>query len=405
MRILQNRPICDVPGILASGISCGIKNNGQKDICVIYSKYKAVSAAVFTTNAVKGAPILIDMENITSANTQAIVVNSGNANSCTGEEGILNARKMLEVATQCLNLATQEVLIESTGALGTQLPMDKLIPGIYKACSELSEKGGLDAAEAIWTTDTTIKTLVVEFTLQGKKVLVGGIAKGSTMIHPNMATLFAAVVTSANISKPMLNKAFRSSVEKSFNMISIDGDTSTNDMAVVLANGTAGNDLITNENEDFKLFQEALDILNIELAKMISRDGEGATKLLEVQVVGAKSLEDAKRCAKSVVSSTLIKSAMFGSHPAFPDISCALGYSGANFNPNNFDIVIQGGDKRLEVIRNAININFDNNMAKFILANDRVTVVVDLKTGQESSTAWGCDLTPDYVNANAYLNN
>jgi len=345
------------------------------------------------------------MDNIRNKNTQAIVVNSGNANSCTGEEGIKNSRKMLETAAQCLNLAPEEVLIQSTGALAVQLPMNKLIPGIEKACFNLSEYGGFDAAEAILTTDTRIKTLAIEFEIQGGKVVMAGIAKGSTMIHPNMATMFSAVATNANISKAMLEKTFRDSVAKSYNMISVDGDTSTNDMAVVLANGASGHKLIECENQHYKVFQDALDFVNIELAKKIAGDGEGATKLLEIQVNHAGSVEDAKKCAKSIASSTLVKCAMFGSYPAYPDIACAIGYSGVDFNPRDFDISIQGGDAGLRIVRNAVKEEFDEALAKEILSGDLVVLIIDLKSGKATSTAWGCDMGFDYVKANAYLSN
>jgi glutamate N-acetyltransferase / amino-acid N-acetyltransferase len=404
MRVLTNKTITDVPGILACGIACGIKTDGKRDLCVIYSKYEAAAAAVFTTNKVKGAPLCINMENITNENTRAIVVNSGNSNSCTGEEGILNARKMLDAAAQCLQLAPGEVLIQSTGALAVQLPMDTLIPGIHKACSLLSDRGGFDAAEAILTTDTKIKTLAIEFEIQGKKMLMAGIAKGSTMIHPNMATMFSVVVTNANISKAMLEKAFKDSVENSYNMISVDGDTSTNDMAVVLANGEAGNKLIACENEEYRLFQDALGLVNIELAKMIAKDGEGSTKLLEIQVIRAKSVEDAKKSARSIASSTLVKCAMFGGYPAYADIACALGYSGADLNPEAFDISVQSGEASLQLVRNAMKVDFDQDLAKSILSDNLIRIVVDLKDGEASATSWGCDMSLDYVKANAYLN-
>jgi glutamate N-acetyltransferase / amino-acid N-acetyltransferase len=403
MKILANKTITDVPGILASGIASGIKADGKKDLCVIYSKYKANATAVFTTNRIKGAPILIDMENIKGENIQAVVVNSGNANSCTGEEGISNARKMLEAAAQYLKLNPEEVLIQSTGAMAVQLPMDKLIPGIEKACSLVSEYGGFDAAEAILTTDTKIKTLAVEFEIQGKKVIIAGIAKGSTMIHPNMATMFSVIATSANISKTMLEKAFKTCVEKSYNMISIDGDTSTNDMAAVLANGASGNELIEEENKDFKIFEDTLKFVSIELAKKITVDGEGATKLLEIQVMHAKTVDEAKKCAKTIAASTLVKCAMFGSYPAYSDIACAIGYSGVDFKLDDYDIFIQSGDNKLQLLKNAVKAEFDQDHAKAILSQSLVTVIVDLKNGEENSTSWGCDMSRDYVKANAYL--
>lgn len=405
MRVLLNKTITDVPGILASGIASGIKKEGKKDLCVIYSKYKASAAAVFTTNKIKGAPLCISMENIKNENTQAIVINSGNANSCTGDEGISNANKVLGTAAKCLKLTTSEVLLQSTGALGTQLPMDTIIPGIEKVCSLLSEHGGFDAAEAILTTDTIIKTLAVEFEIQGKKVIMAGIAKGSTMIHPNMATLTAIIVTNLSISKRMLEKAFKASVKNSYNMISVDGDTSTNDMAILLANGEAGNKQIEEENEEYKIFHDALDFMTIELAKLIVGDGEGSTKLLEVKVVHAKSVEDAKKCAKAIASSSLIKCGMFGSYPGFGDIACALGYSGADFKPGAFDIYIQSGAAKLQLVKNAAKADFNQDNAKTMLSNKLIELIIDLKDGEESGTAWGCDMGLDYVKKNAYLDN
>jgi glutamate N-acetyltransferase / amino-acid N-acetyltransferase len=403
MRVLINKTITDVPGIFASGIASGIKKDGKRDLCVIYSKYKASAAAVFTSNKVKGAPLFINMENIKNENTRAVVVNSGNSNSFTGEEGISNARKMLEAAAGCLNLAPGEVLVQSTGAMAIQLPMEIIIPGIHKACSLLSDHGGFDAAEAILTTDTMIKTLAIEFEIEGKKVMMAGIAKGSTMIHPNMATLFSFVVTNANISKTMLEKALKASVDNSYNMISVDGDTSTNDMAVVLANGASGNNLVERENEEYKIFRDALDFVNIELAKMIAKGGEGSTKLLEIQVIHSKSVENAKKCARSIASSTLVKCAMFGGYPASPDIACALGNSDADFNPENYDIYVESGNTRLQLIKSSVDAGFDKAIAKAILSNDLITVIIDLKGGEGSATAWGCDMSLDYVKANAYL--
>ncbi|MCX7711454.1 MAG: bifunctional glutamate N-acetyltransferase/amino-acid acetyltransferase ArgJ [Clostridia bacterium] len=403
MKVLANKTITDVPGILASGIASGIKKDGKKDLSVIYSKYNAAAAAVFTTNRVKGAPILVSMENIQNENTRAIIVNSGNANSCTGEEGIANAYKMVATAAGALNISPKEVLIQSTGALAIQIPMDIVIPGIGKACSSLTEQGGFDAAEAILTTDTRIKTHAVEYELGGKTVRMAGIAKGSTMIHPNMATMFSCVVTNASIAKPMLVKALKTSIQKSYHMISVDGDTSTNDMAVVLANGEAGNTLIDCENEEFKVFQNALDSVNIELAKMIAKDGEGSTKLLEIEVIHGKSVKDAERCARSVASSNLVKCAMFGSYPACPDILCALGNSGADFTPENVDLFLKNGNSQLQLVKNAMNENFDENLVKSILSKDLVTLVVDLKGGEGRATAWGCDMGFEYVKANAYL--
>jgi glutamate N-acetyltransferase / amino-acid N-acetyltransferase len=405
MNILENMTITDVTGILALGIACGIKNDGKKDLCVIYSKYKTNAAAAFTKNKVKGAPVILNTENIKGDNIQAIVINSGNANSCTGEQGIKNAYKMCESTAKALKLLPKEILVASTGALGIQLPMELLIPGIEKACSMLEQGNGKDAAEAILSTDTTSKTIAVEFEIEGKKVSMAGMAKGSTMIHPNMGTLLAFVVTDGNIAKPMLDKALKESVAMSFNMISVDGDTSTNDMAVVLANGASGHTIITEEGENYKSFLEALCFVNTELAKKIAKDGEGSSKLLEVNVHNAKTMEDARKCAKAVVSSNLVKCGLFGRVANWPDIICALGYSGADFNPDSINMNISNGTEELQLVKEGCGTGFCKDAAEQLLSKDNIKITIDLRGGIYSAAAWGCDLTYDYVKTNAYMGN
>jgi glutamate N-acetyltransferase / amino-acid N-acetyltransferase len=403
MQVLANKTITDVPGILASGISCGIKKDGKKDLCVVYSRYKTVAAAVFTKNKVKAAPILINMENIKDGYIHAMIINSGNANSCTGENGRSNAMKILEATAKHLSLPPNEVLIQSTGAIGLPLPMEIVIPGIEKACSELSDQGGFAAAEAILTTDSSVKLITVEFKIDNKPVMMSGFAKGSTMIHPDMATMFSFIVTDANISSNLLNKLFKSSVESTYNMISVDGDTSTNDMAVILANGASGTNLIDVSDENIKIFDAALNYVNTELAKMIAKDGEGSTKLLEVHVVNARSLEDARKCAKSVASSTLVKCGMFGSYPVWQDIICSIGYSGADFNAVEFDIFIQDTSSKLQLVKDACGFDFNDTLVKTLLSKELVEIIIDLKDGQYNATAWGCDMGFGYIKANAYL--
>ncbi|MFD3157918.1 bifunctional glutamate N-acetyltransferase/amino-acid acetyltransferase ArgJ [Haloimpatiens sp. FM7330] len=400
MKVLKDKTITDVQNFLASGISGGLKKSGKKDLCVIYSKVEAVGAAVFTTNKVKAAPILLNMENIKSDNIQAIVVNSGNANSCTGKLGIENAKKMGETAANSLGIKPKEVLVQSTGLIGLQLPMDKIIPAIEKGCSMISNTGGSDAGEAIKTTDTYAKSIAVEFEIDGKKVMMSGIAKGSGMIHPNMATMLSFIVTDANITKEMLNKAFKSSVDDSYNMISVDGDTSTNDMSAILANKCAGNSLIDCEDEKFNIFKNALDFVNVELAKMIAKDGEGATKLLEVSVLNGKDIKSAKACAKSVITSDLTKCAFFGADANWGRILCAIGYSGADFDPEKVDIFFKANSKKIQVAKDGMSLPFDEDLAKEILLEEYVKVIIDLKDGKENATAWGCDLTYDYVKIN-----
>jgi glutamate N-acetyltransferase/amino-acid N-acetyltransferase len=403
MNIFKDKTITDVSGILAAGISCGIKKDEKKDLCVIYSKYKAISAAVFTTNKMKAAPLIITMENIKNNNTQAVVINSGNANSCTGEDGLENARNMINTTANCLHLSPQEVLVASTGALAVQLPMDLLIPGIQKACSALSDNAGFDAAEAILSTDTCIKTIAVDFELKGKKVTMAGMVKGSTMIHPNMGTMLAIITTDAKISKYLLNKALKESISTSFNMISVDGDTSTNDMVIVLANGASGHDIIDSEDADYNTFFTALSFVNAELAKMIIKDGEGSTKFIEVYIENAKTQSDARIAARSVVSSNLIKCEMFGSVMVWSTIACVLGYSGIDINPKDFDIYIGNDNYETRIVKNSSEIKYDKASVKAILSGDFIKMRINLKNGENCATAWGCDLTYDYVKLNGYF--
>lgn len=405
MTPLVYKTITDVPGFFTSGISAGIKKSGKKDLCVIYSEHKAVAAAVFTTNQTKAAPLLINMDHIKNVNTQALVINSGCANAYTGPEGLKNAAAMAQTTAKCLQLSPKEVLVASTGALGTPLPMDSILPGIEKACLALSKKAGKDAAEAILTTDTCTKTIANEFTLSGKKVTMAGMAKGSTMIHPNMGTLLAFIVTDANITKELLQKALKECVNASFNMISIDGDTSTNDMAVILANGASNNTLIDTEDENYASFLESLLFVTTELTRMLALDGEGSTKLIEATVMNAQTLTDARAGAKAIVSSNLVKCAIFGGIANWGDIACALSNSGISLHPDNFDIFIGNTFMELQIAKDALAIGYDNNVLQNIFSGNQINIRVDIKNGESSATAWGCDLTYDYIKGNAYLNN
>lgn len=400
MKILEDKIFTDIKGFKASGISAGLKRSGKKDFCVIYSTVPAVSAGTFTTNKVKAAPVIVNMENIKNKNTQAIVVNSGNANSCTGVTGLNNAYKMIEETAQELNLAPQEVLVGSTGIIGVPLPMDKILFGISEACKNLSYNGGQDAATSIMTTDTFVKKVVVETEINGTKILIGGIAKGSGMIHPNMATMFSFIFTDAKISKEMLQKSLSSSVDISYNMISVDGDTSTNDMVIALANGEAGNEEINEDGPEFLAFKDALDLANTSLSKLIAKDGEGATKLIEVSLSGGKTDKDAKICAKSVITSSLVKAAFFGSDANWGRIMCSLGYSLGDFDPNKVDISFANSIGTVKVVENGEPIVYDTDLAKKILLEEFIKVIVNLKDGDFSATAWGCDLTYDYVKIN-----
>lgn len=400
MKILENMSITDIPGFKACGIAAGIKKNGKKDLCVIYSEHSAVAAAAFTKNKVKAAPIYLDMEFIKSSNTQAIVCNAGNANASTGEVGLSNAYKMAEAIAKNLSLKTEEVLVSSTGVIGVQLPMEKVLSGIDVACNTLSADGGNDAAEAIMTTDTFPKKVSVATVIDGKEVLLSGIAKGSGMIHPNMGTMLGFVATNVSISKELLTTALKQSVEDSYNMVSVDGDTSTNDTVIVLANGAAGNAIISEEGADYETFKAALHTLNVELSKLIAKDGEGATKLIEVNLYNARTTEDAKICAKSIITSSLVKAAFFGSDANWGRIMCAIGYSGGEFEPDKVSIVFKNQVGEIQIAENGTGANFDEDFAKKILLHDYVNVIVDLHDGDKNAVAWGCDLTYDYVKIN-----
>ena len=406
MKIIKDGTITNVKGIKAAGISAQLKKSGKKDLALIYSEKKAVSAAVFTKNLVKAAPIILNMENIKNGNTQAIIVNSGNANSCTGETGLENAKKMTEFVANELGLKKEEILVQSTGIIGVQLDMEKIETGISKICKEISKDGGNDAAAAIMTTDTFTKQICAEIEIDGKTVTVAGMAKGSGMIHPNMATMLAFTVTDVNIEKSLLQKIFSEITDSTFNMISVDGDTSTNDMACVIANGASENKKIVDENsEGYSKFKEALHFVNQELAKLIAKDGEGATKLIEVTVTGAKSKKDAQKVAKSVITSSLFKAAVFGEDPNWGRILCAVGYSEAELIVDKINIFL-GNDinalqKGVQVAKNGMGIEFDNEKAVKILKNEKVEILIELNDGEFSSTAWGCDLSYDYVKINA----
>ena len=402
MKIIKDGTITNVKGIKAAGISAQLKKSGKKDLALIYSEKKAVSAAVFTKNLVKAAPIILNMENIKSENTQAIIVNSGNANSCTGETGLENAKKMTEFAANELGLKKEEILVQSTGIIGVQLDMEKIETGISKICKEISKDGGNDAAAAIMTTDTFTKQICAEIEIDGKTVTVAGMAKGSGMIHPNMATMLAFTVTDVNIEKSLLQKIFSEITDSTFNMISVDGDTSTNDMACVLANGLAGNEKIVDENSaGYDEFKKALYKVNEELAKLIAKDGEGATKLIQVTTNGAKTLEDAKKVSKSVITSSLFKAAVFGGDPNWGRILCAIGYSEADLMIDKVNIFLKAGNDMVQVAKNGMAQDFDIPKAEKILKAETVEIIIELNDGKFEATAWGCDLSYDYVKINA----
>ncbi|MGB0404932.1 MAG: bifunctional glutamate N-acetyltransferase/amino-acid acetyltransferase ArgJ [Fusobacterium sp.] len=400
MKILKNASITTVKGIKAAGISSGLKKSGKKDLCLIYSEEKSIAAGAFTQNKVKAAPVILSMTNIENTNTQALIINSGNANACNGENGYKDAIKMTELVSENLNISPKEVLVQSTGIIGLPLPMDKITSGINNIYTKLSKDGGNDAALAILTTDTFPKQVTVQMEIDNKTVTLSGIAKGSGMIHPNMATMLGNLFTDINISKELLKKIFKESVDNTFNMISVDGDTSTNDMCIIMANGAAKNKLIDSENEDLKIFKDALDYVNKTLAKLIAKDGEGATKLLEVSVLNGKTKKDSKLVAKSIITSNLTKCAFFGEDANWGRILCAVGYSEADFNIENIDIHLNANENSMQVVKNGAGVPFNEDHIKEILKEDEINILVDLKDGKYNAKAWGCDLSYQYVKIN-----
>ena len=391
-------------GYEAASTAAGIKYQGRTDMALIYSQVPCVSAGTFTTNVVKAAPVKWDRQIVDSgAGVQAVVVNSGIANACTGEEGMGYCKETAEAAAKALNIDAAGVLVGSTGVIGMQLPMQKLVDGIQVLAGKKAEglQSGHDAALAIMTTDTVEKELAVEIEIGGKTVTIGGMSKGSGMIHPNMCTMLAFITTDAAITKEALQKALSEDVEDTYNMISVDGDTSTNDTAILLANGLAGNQEITYASPEYETFKEALHMVNETLAKKMAGDGEGATALFEVKVVGAESIKQAKTLAKSVVCSNLTKAAIAGHDANWGRILCAMGYSGVQFDPEKVDLFFESKAGKLQIIENGVATDYSEEVATKILSEPEITATADIKMGDYSATAWGCDLTHEYININA----
>ncbi|RGH05502.1 bifunctional glutamate N-acetyltransferase/amino-acid acetyltransferase ArgJ [Firmicutes bacterium AF16-15] len=391
-------------GFLAAGVEAGIKYQNRKDMAMVYSKTPCRAAGVFTTNVVKAAPVLWDKEVVESEwEAQAIVVNSGIANACTGKLGYEYCRETAGAAADALEISPQSVLICSTGVIGMQLPMEKMTEGVRMLAKAIKpgEEAGTDAAKAIMTTDTRNKQVAVKVTIGGKEVTIGGMCKGSGMIHPNMCTMLAFVTTDVNISKKLLQEALSADVQDTFNMVSVDGDTSTNDTLLVLANGQAGNPEITEKGADYDTFVEALHYVNETLAKKIAGDGEGATALFEVKVIHADNKEDAKTLAKSVITSSLTKAALFGHDANWGRILCALGYSGAKFDPEAIELYLESSAGKILIFKDGMAADYSEEEATRILSCSEVTALVDMKMGEAKATAWGCDLTYDYVKINA----
>ncbi len=395
-----NGGVCAAKGFKANGIHCGIrKNHSKRDLALIVSEKRASAAAVYTTNLVKGAPLTVTKNHISDGFASAVICNSGNANTCNAD-GIEIAEKMSEAVGSQLNISAKDVVVASTGVIGQPLNLEPIVNGIPALAEGLSTENGNLAAEAIMTTDTISKEIAVEFTLSGKTCRLGGIAKGSGMIHPNMATMLVFLTTDVAISPEMLSLALKGNISNTFNMISIDGDTSTNDMVVLLANGMAENPEITEQNADFEEFMKALNTVTIGLCRMIAGDGEGATKLLECKVTGADSLDTAKTVAKSVICSSLLKAAMFGADANWGRVLCAIGYSGAKVDVNQVDVSFKSNKGEIEVCKNGAGVPFSEEKAKEILLEKEIEILVGLGDGEYSSTAWGCDLTYDYVKIN-----
>lgn len=394
MDVLAGGGVTSPKGFQAGAVAAGIKKNGALDLCLLQSERPATAAGVFTTNKVRAAPVLVSQERLSRGTAQAIIVNAGNANCCTGRQGMADALEMAELAAHQLGVPANDVLVASTGVIGVHLPMEKIRSGVTRI--ELSRSGGSAAARSIMTTDTFPKECAVALELGGATVTIGGMAKGSGMIHPNMATMLAFITTDAAVEPDFLGTAVRHATEISFNMISVDGDTSTNDTFVVLANGAAGNSPIRRGTPAAERFQQALNTVAIDLAKAIARDGEGATKLIEVVVEGAGSETDARRAARAVVSSSLFKAAVYGADPNWGRILCALGYSGAEVDASRTDIRI--GDVWL--MRAGEIQPFDRQYAVAQMAGPEVYVYANLNLGPASARAWGCDLTERYVDIN-----
>ncbi len=392
--------VCAAKGFQAAGVHCGIREGRTKrDLGLIFSDVPASAAAVYTTNLVKGAPLLVTKEHLADGRAQAVICNSGNANTCNAD-GRMIAEEMCRLVAEQFGVSAEDVVVASTGVIGQPLSIEPVKRGVPMLFEALSYDGTDDAAEAIMTTDTIKKEVALEFELGGRVCRIGGIAKGSGMIHPNMATMLVFITTDAAIAPEMLQKALKTDIADTFNMVSVDGDTSTNDMVTVLANGLAGNPLITEDNEDFAVFMTALNSLNMQLCRMIAGDGEGATKLLECRVSGAADLQTAKTVAKSVICSSLTKAAMFGADANWGRILCAIGYSGADVDVSRIDVAFRSAKGTIEVCRNGAGVAFSEEKAKEILLEDEIDILVALNDGDCIAKAWGCDLTYDYVKIN-----
>ena len=391
-------------GFQAASAAAEIKYKGRTDMAMIFSSVPCKAAGTFTTNVVKAAPVKWDQKVVyEQPYAQAVICNSGIANACTGGEGYRYCKETADAAAKILNISPDSVLVASTGVIGMQVPIEKIKNGVNMMAPVLSGEvsAGTDAAKAIMTTDTVHKEVAVEIEIGGKTVTIGGMCKGSGMIHPNMCTMLGFVTTDISISKELLMEALKEDVKDTYNMISVDGDTSTNDTVLLLANGMAGNEEITEKNEDYETFKKALNYVNTTLSKKIAGDGEGATALFEVKVMGAATKEEAVILSKSVVTSSLTKAAIYGHDANWGRILCALGYSGVSFDPEKVDLYFESRAGKIKIIENGVSTGYSEEEATKILSEDEVTAIADMKMGDASATAWGCDLTFDYVKINA----
>lgn len=397
-----NGGVTSPKGFKAAGVYAGIKKK-KKDMALVYSVIPAKASGTFTTNVVKAAPVLWDMKMIKeSANIQAVVVNSGVANACTGALGDENNYKMALAMGNALGISETSVLTLSTGVIGKQLPIDVIEQGCNLLSEELDDsvESGDNAAKAIMTTDTYDKQCAVTFEIGGKAITIGGMAKGSGMIHPNMATMLGVITTDLSITKELLEEAIKGDVVDSFNMVSVDRDTSTNDSLIIMANGMAGNPMITEKNEDYEIFKKALSYVTTDLSKKMAADGEGATKLFECQVIGAKEKEQAITLSKSIITSNLVKTALYGNDANWGRILCAMGYAGVEFDPYKADLIIKSSAGELKLVEDGMATDYSEDFATEILSQKEVLALVDIKSGDKTATAWGCDLTYDYIKIN-----
>ena len=391
-------------GFQAASTAAEIKYKGRTDMAMVFSEVPCVAAGTFTTNVVKAAPVRWDQDIVYNhQGARAVICNSGIANACTGEEGFVYCRETAKAASESLGIPEDSVLVASTGVIGMQLPIDRIANGVKAMAPKLegSREAGLEAAKAIMTTDTEKKEAAVEIEIGGKTVTVGGMCKGSGMIHPNMCTMLGFITSDVDISKELLQEALSEDIKDTYNMVSVDGDTSTNDTVLLLANGQAGNPKITEKNADYEEFKKALNYVNTTLAKKIAGDGEGATALFEVKVIGAATKAEAVTLSKSVVTSSLTKAAIYGHDANWGRILCALGYSGVQFDPEKVDLYFESKAGKIKIIENGVSTGYSEEEATKILSEDAVTAIADMKLGEASATAWGCDLTYDYVKINA----